>query len=48
MDATRQSIRDTVDELKDRVQESADWRAWVAARPITSLAVAAACGLALY
>ena len=47
MDATRQSIRDTVDELKDRVQESTDWRTWVAARPITSLAVAAACGVAL-
>jgi hypothetical protein len=47
MDATRQSIRDTVDELKERVHESADWRHYVAARPITSLVVAAACGVAL-
>ena len=47
MDATRQSIRDTVDELKERVHESTDWRHYVAARPITSLVVAAACGVAL-
>jgi hypothetical protein len=33
MDATRESIRDTVDELKGRVQETADWRNYVAARP---------------
>ena len=47
MDATRQSIRDTVDELKERVHENADWRHYVAPRPITSLVVAAACGVAL-
>jgi hypothetical protein len=47
MDATRQSIQDTVDELKDRVQDSADWRSYAVARPITSLIVAAACGAAL-
>ena len=46
MDATRESIRDTVDELKGRVQETADWRNYVAARPITSLLIAVACGLA--
>jgi hypothetical protein len=46
MDATRESIRETVDELKDRVQGTADWRNFVAARPITSLLVAVACGLA--
>ena len=45
MDATRESIRDTVDELKGRVQETADWRSYVAARPVTSLLVAVACGL---
>ena len=45
MDATRESIRDTVDELKGRVQETADWRNYVVARPITSLLVAVACGL---
>jgi hypothetical protein len=45
MDATRESIRDTVDELKGRVQETADWRNYVAARPVTSLLVAVACGL---
>ena len=46
MDATRESIRETVDELKDRVQETADWRNFVAAHPMTSLLVAVACGLA--
>jgi hypothetical protein len=46
MDATRESIRDTVDELKGRVQETADWRNYVAARPIASLLIAVACGLA--
>jgi hypothetical protein len=45
MDATRESIRGTVDELKGRVHETADWRNYVTARPITSLLVAAACGL---
>jgi hypothetical protein len=45
MDATRESIRDTVDELKGRVHETADWRNYVAARPITSLIVAVVCGL---
>jgi len=45
MDATRESIRDTVDELKERVHETADWKNYVAARPITSLLVATACGL---
>jgi hypothetical protein len=47
MDATRESIRETVDELKGRVHETADWRNYVKARPITSLLVAAACGLAV-
>ena len=47
MDATRESIRDTVEELRGRVQESADWRTHVTARPIASLLVAAACGVAL-
>lgn len=47
MDATRQAIRDTVGELRERVHESADWRQYVVARPIASLVVAAACGLAL-
>ena len=47
MDATRQSIRNTVDELKERVHESTDWRHYVGGRPITSLVVAAACGVAL-
>jgi hypothetical protein len=45
MDATRESIRDTVDELKGRVQETADWRNYVVARPVTSLLIAVACGL---
>ncbi len=47
MDATRESIRDTVDALKERVHGTTDWRNYVMARPITSLLVAAACGLAV-
>jgi hypothetical protein len=47
MDTTRQSIQDTLGELKERVQESTDWRHQVAQRPLTSLWVAAACGLVL-
>jgi hypothetical protein len=47
MDVTRESIRETVGELKGRVHETADWRNYVKARPITSLLVAAACGLAV-
>ena len=47
MDTTRQSIQDTLGELKERVQERADWRHQVGQRPLTSLWVAAACGLVL-
>jgi len=47
MEQTRRSILDTVDELKDRVHERADWRHYTAAYPVASLIVAAACGLAL-
>jgi len=47
MELTRRSIFDTVDELKGRVHERADWRHYTAAYPVASLIVAAACGLAL-
>jgi hypothetical protein len=47
MDSTQLSIRDTLGELKDRVQESADWRHQVSRRPIVSLWVAVAFGVAL-
>ena len=47
MDVTRRSILDTVDELKGRVHESADWRHYVASYPLASLIVAGACGLVL-
>jgi hypothetical protein len=47
MDTTRQSIQDTLGELKERVQESADWRRQVGQRPLTSIGVAVACGLVL-
>ncbi len=47
MEATRQSIRETVGELKERVQETTDWRHHVARSPITSLCVAVACGVAV-
>ena len=40
MDTTRQSIQDTLGELRERVQESADWRHQVGQRPLTSLWVA--------
>jgi len=47
MDVTRHSILDTVDELKGRVHESADWRHYVASYPVASLIVAGVCGLVL-
>jgi len=47
MDVTRRSILDTVDELKGRVHESADWRHYVASYPLASLIVAGVCGLVL-
>lgn len=47
MDATRQSIRETVGELKERVQETTDWRHQVARRPLTSLCVVFVCGVAV-
>jgi len=47
MDVTRRSIVDTVDELKGRVQETADWRHYVASYPLASLIVAGVCGLVL-
>jgi hypothetical protein len=47
MDSTRQSMRDTLGELKERVQESTDWRRQVSRRPVTSLWVAVAVGLVL-
>lgn len=47
MDATRRSLGSTMDELKTRMHENADWRHHVTAHPIPSLLVAAACGLAL-
>ena len=47
MDSTRLSMRDTLGELKERVQESADWRLQVSRRPVTSLGVAVAIGVVL-
>jgi len=47
MDVTRRSILDTVDELKGRVHETADWRHYVASYPFASLIVAGVCGLIL-
>ena len=47
MDVTRRSILDTVDELKGRVHETADWRHYVASYPLASLIVAGVCGLVL-
>lgn len=47
MDSTQLSILDTLGELKERVQESADWRRQVSRRPVVSLWVAVAFGVAL-
>jgi hypothetical protein len=47
MDSTRLSMRETLEELKERVQESADWRLQVSRRPVTSLGVAVAIGVVL-
>jgi hypothetical protein len=47
MESTRQSIQDTAGELKERIQESADWKHQVRRHPVTSLAVAMAGGLAV-
>lgn len=47
MDVTRRSILDTVDELKGRVHETANWRHYVASYPLASLIVAGVCGLVL-
>jgi hypothetical protein len=47
MDSTRLSMQDTLEELKERVQESTDWRRQVSRHPVTSLWVAVAVGLVL-
>jgi len=45
MESTRASITSTVDELRDRVSETFDWRHYVDRYPGTSLAVAVALGV---
>jgi hypothetical protein len=45
MENTRASIRDTVEEIKDRVGETVDWQHYIRNYPGTSLSVAAALGL---
>jgi hypothetical protein len=45
MEHTREEIRNTVDELRERVSETLDWRHYVNRYPGTSLTVAAAVGL---
>jgi len=47
MDDTRQSIVETIDELRDRVHESADWRHQAGAHPVAALLVATASGMVL-
>jgi hypothetical protein len=47
IDSTRLSMQDTLEELRERVQESTDWRRQVSRRPVTSLWVAIAVGLVL-
>jgi len=47
MDDTRQSIAETIDELRDRVHESADWRHQAGAHPVVALLVATASGMVL-
>jgi hypothetical protein len=45
MENTRESIRDTVEEIKGRVGETVDWHHYVRSYPATSLSIAAAVGL---
>ncbi len=45
IEATRESISETVDKLGDRLQETLDWRAYIRRRPY--LAIGAAAGLGL-
>lgn len=45
MENTRESIRDTVEEIKERVGETVDWHHYVRNYPGTSLSIAAAVGL---
>jgi hypothetical protein len=45
--ATRESITDTVDRLHNRVQETFDWRTYVAEYPLAALAMAAGLGFCL-
>lgn len=45
MEHTRASIRDTVDELRERAGEATDWRHYVNRYPGTSLSVAVAFGM---
>jgi len=45
--ATRESITNTVDRLHNRVQETFDWRTYVADYPLAALAMAAGLGFCL-
>jgi hypothetical protein len=45
--ATRDSIKDTVDRLNDRVEMALDWRTYVAHSPFVALGVAAGFGFLL-
>ncbi|MCI0662824.1 MAG: DUF3618 domain-containing protein [Acidobacteria bacterium] len=45
--ATRESITNTVDRLHNRVQETFDWRTYVADYPLAALAMAAGVGFCL-
>ena len=45
IEVARESIRETVDEIEDRLHSAVDWRTYVGRSPWISLAVAAGVGL---
>jgi hypothetical protein len=47
MNSVRASLKDTMDELSDRVNRAADWREQVRTHPVAGLAVAAVAGLVI-
>jgi hypothetical protein len=47
MEATRRSIHDTVEQLRDRMGEAMDWRSYIERYPMASLTMAAGTGIFL-
>ena len=45
LDAARESIRETVDEIEERLHRAVDWRSYVGRSPWIALAVAVGAGV---